>query len=209
MSRVPNYLTPLLACCIIGGCSHESDGAPSSEASSSSASSARAGTDATGVVINGEDIGASGVARIARAGGGAPPAGRYWYDATSGLWGLEGQGAAGVASAGLNLGGSLSKGASSGNTGVLINGRELPTSDWIALSRLVGGQVPPGRYFIDAAGNAGPEGGYPLVNLYAVARTQGGGGSYTSRSNITGIGTGGDGRTSYVMGKDWSVVIGD
>ena len=30
-----------------------------------------------------------------------------------------------------------------------------------------------------------------------------------SRSDITGIGSGGDGKTSYVMGKDWSVIIGE
>ena len=40
------------------------------------------------------------------------------------------------------------------------------------------------------------------------ARAQSGG-TYHSRSDITGIGSGGDGKTSYVMGKDWSVVIGD
>jgi hypothetical protein len=70
------------------------------------------------------------------------------------------------------------------------------------------GQVIPGRYWLDAQGTVGLEGGGPLINLAQLARSQGGGGSTFWRSSNTGIGSGSSGGTSYVMGKDWSVIVG-
>jgi hypothetical protein len=62
-----------------------------------------------------------------------------------------------------------------GGTGVFVNGRELPPPDVQRLAALVG-PIPPGRYWIDAQGNAGPEGGPATVNLAQLASRQGGGG---------------------------------
>jgi hypothetical protein len=49
------------------------------------------------------------------------------------------------------------------------------------------GVVYPGRYWVDAQGNAGPEGGPALVNLVAVARAraaQGAGGCAESDASL-------------------------
>lgn len=141
---------------------------------------------ATGeVVINGVAMSAedAAAARI--------PAGRYWYDARSGLWGLEGGPTQGITQAGLNVGGQLSAEASNGHTGVYVNGRNLPVQDVAALQRLVPTQVMPGRYVLDASGNMGYEGGQPVVNLLALAKaqqSQGGGDNFWSRGIINAAG---------------------
>lgn len=132
--------------------------------------------------------------------------GRYWYDALSGAWGVEGGPTAGFLLPGLNLGGTLSADASGGGTGVFFNGRELHGQDALALQQLLG-TVIPGRYSLDAYGNLAVENGRWLLNLVQLARQAQG--STTYRSNITGMGAGSSGGTSYVMGKDWSVIVGD
>jgi hypothetical protein len=55
-------------------------------------------------------------------------------------------------------------------TGVYINGQELSAQDKAQLDTLIGEVVPPGRYTVDAEGNAGPEGQPPVVNLYVLAQ---------------------------------------
>jgi hypothetical protein len=80
-----------------------------------------------------------------------------------------------------NAGGPPQVDASHGATAVFINGRRLPVQDVLALQQLLGA-VDPGRYRVDAQGNAGLEGGPPLINLAAVARARAaqgyGGGAY-------------------------------
>jgi hypothetical protein len=135
--------------------------------------------------------------------------GKYWYDAACGAWGFEGGPCVGFLPAKLQLGGALPADASGGGTQVFINGRELHPIDVASLQRL--GPVQPGRYWLDALGNCGYEGNpIPIANIVQLANAAraSSGGSYHSRSNITGIGSGGDGQTSYVMGKDWSVIVG-
>jgi hypothetical protein len=136
--------------------------------------------------------------------------GKYWYDAACGAWGMDGGPCMGFLPAKLALGGPLPADASGGGTGVFVNGRELHPMDVAALQRIT--VVQPGRFWVDAFGNCGYEGNpQPIVNLVQLANAAraASGGSYHSRSDITGIGSGGDGKTSYVMGKDWSVVIGE
>jgi hypothetical protein len=132
-------------------------------------------------------------------GAGAPrvPDGRYWYDRISGAWGLEGGFTRGFIAAGIPLGGPLPADISGGGTRVYFNGRELHPVDLTGLQQLVG-PVAPGRYWIDAQGNAGMEKGPATVNLRMVAaqlyrqnggvgENYGGGGGAYSNSN-TGIG---------------------
>ncbi len=89
--------------------------------------------------------------------------GRYWYDARTGLFGREGKGAIGASLPGLKLGGPLQANASRGNTGVLVNGRELHRDEVRFLSRCT--VVQKGRFWMDAQGNGGYEGGPPLFNV--------------------------------------------
>ena len=137
------------------------------------------------------------------------PDGSYWYDRVSGAWGLQGGPAAGLTLAGLDLGGPLRPDASDGNTGVFINGRELHYMDLLGLQQLVP-YVTPGRYWVDAQGNAGVEGGPALANLrvlaQAAAANQGGGvwriygdGSGAYRNSNVGIGLVNDGEGGMLI----------
>jgi hypothetical protein len=119
------------------------------------------------------------------------PAGSYWYDKRSGAWGLEGGPTSGFTFPGLSLGGPLYAATSRGNTGVFINGRELPDLDVLGLQQLVG-PVLPGRYWVDAQGYCGYEGGparLNLVRLAQVANHHQGGKGITSGMYNSGIGS--------------------
>jgi len=107
--------------------------------------------------------------------------GEYWYDARTGAAGKWGGPALTFLPPGLVLGGPLPADASGGGrgtlTGVFVNGRELHPVDVMGLQQLIG-QVLPGRWWVDAQGNYGLEGGPPLGNLMVLARArQGRGGS--------------------------------
>ncbi|MDY7231186.1 hypothetical protein [Hyalangium rubrum] len=92
--------------------------------------------------------------------------GRYWYDHSSGAWGVEGGPGVGVIPADLPIGGPLRADASNGDTGFFVNGRELHSADVAGLKR-IWPAVFPGRYWIDARTNYGIEGGQLLGNLQA------------------------------------------
>lgn len=109
--------------------------------------------------------------------------GAYWYDSLSGAWGYEGGPTVGFILPNLGIGGSLKADASGGNTQIFLNGRELPQQDVWALEAILG-YINPGRYSLDAFGNMGYEGEYPLVNIiqlqYAAASS--GTGNYNEGS---------------------------
>jgi hypothetical protein len=91
----------------------------------------------------------------------------YWYDNRSGAAGIWKGPAAALLPAGLGLGGPMPAECAGGGTGVFINGRELHPLDVALLSQI--GPVLRGRWFLDADGTFGAEGGHPLGNLFAAA----------------------------------------
>ncbi len=116
------------------------------------------------------------VAQIERLYGTAAPPGDYWYDPASGAAGRWGGPALGFLPAGLALGGRLPANASGGGTGrltgVWINGRELHPVDVQVLTSLLG-RVVQSRWWVDALGNAGQDGGPAVMNLITIARQRG------------------------------------
>lgn len=137
---------------------------------------ARPVTGSAQVIVNDVELEPAVAATLAAGIGVHARAGRYWYDARSGAFGLQGKGALGVLPAGLQLGGPLRPDASGGGDGryggVFVNGRELHPTDVAGLQQLLG-QVIPGRYWVDAYGNFGYEHGPPLGNLLTLARIRG------------------------------------
>src|SRR5262245_3610007 len=108
------------------------------------------------------------------------PDGAYWYDAATGAAGMWGGPVAAVLPAGLSLGGRLPADASGGGqgflTGTFVNGRELHPYDVVRLRQLFG-VVYPGRYWWDAMGNTGIEGGPMIGNFRQLVRQRGGSGA--------------------------------
>ena len=124
----------------------------------------------TDVVVNGVRLRDEQVAELERTAGATRtrlPDGTYWYDPISGAWGAQSGPTLGFRRAGLRVGGPLRANASNGHTGVFVNGRELHRLDVLALERL--GQVGLGRYWLDALGYFGREGGPMLGNLLRLA----------------------------------------
>jgi hypothetical protein len=123
--------------------------------------------------------------------------GAYWYDRHCGAWGMQGGPTLGFTQPGLDLGGPLRSDASSGDTGVFINGRQLHRLDVQSLQQL--GPVWPGRYWLDAAGNIGFEGGVMIGNLWQLAQQRQAGNSrsggpwsvYAGGGVVAGDGQGG------------------
>lgn len=97
------------------------------------------------------------------------PDGTYWYDSRCGAVGRWGGPALAFFPANLNIGGPLTFDASGGASNVVINGRALHIYDIAGLCAIVG-PVMPGRYWLDAQGNFGVEGGPPMGNLLAIGR---------------------------------------
>ena len=133
--------------------------------------------DRARVEINGAPLDAAGarvLQQIEAAIGPVPP-GRYWYDAASGGAGVWGGPASAYLGPGLPLGGRLpaeaSGGGDGGLTGVFVNGRELHPIDVQGLGQVLG-QVQRGRWWWDASGNVGREGGPMAFNFYWVVQQQ-------------------------------------
>jgi len=109
------------------------------------------------VMINGSELTEAQLDAFKAVYGTTPAPGRWWYDADSGMFGAEGEGATGFMYAGHDLG-PLAADASRGDAPVFINGRRLTTAEADYLARLSGGRVEPGRYWVDAQLNWGLEG---------------------------------------------------
>ena len=141
------------------------------------------------------------------------PAGHYWYDRFSGLWGPAGGPSSGQILPDLDLGGPLQANASGGGTGVFINGRELHPLEVQRLLQLYG-SVTPGRYWMNAQLIGGFEGEPASFDLNAAATAAGGGygggqGSGYNRNTIGG-GLMSDGNCSgYLHPGGATVMIGD
>ena len=163
------------------------------------------------VVVNRVRLGAERIAQLERTYRVRLVDGRYWYDARSGAWGVWGGPALGVVLPGLALGGPLPADASGGGTRVWVNGRELHPLDVAAL-RQITPTVLPGRYWVDASGTGGLEGGPPYFNLSAraaqarAAGARGAGGAWLHRG--PGGGMGGDGNCVYYIGGNSSAMAG-
>lgn len=179
---------------------------PDSFAPSPSQSSSAAGRSVT---INDAQVNDSTLAALQQQYGLQIADGDYWYDPYSGAWGLPGGPTAGFIPAGLALGGVLQADASGGGTAVFINGRELHPQEVVGLEQLFGA-VQTGRYWLDAFGNYGFEGGPALGNLvYAIQTAQGGGSGYFNSTYGGYLGS--DGNTSYFFDSEsgCSVMTGD
>jgi hypothetical protein len=121
--------------------------------------------DVISVTINGEKLNAEEIQSLKNIYGSVNP-GDYWYDSMIGLYGVMGYGPLGILATGYNFG-PMPRNASNGNTGVIINGREITYSEVALLTRYVG-QVIPGSYWLDASGNFGFAGSnVTLGNLYS------------------------------------------
>ena len=156
----------------------------------------------TGIFINGREITPAQVQQLRATYGYVAPAGRYWYDTRSGLYGVMGWEAAGFMQPGHNFG-QLPPNASNGNTGVFINGRQINMAEAMFCQRLFGA-VYRGRWWLDGrTGNLGAEGSpVPIANVYMALqqsqRSSQGGGGYSWHSKVTGASGGSDGKCSYV-----------
>jgi hypothetical protein len=173
------------------------------------------------VRFNGRLLGTSELTTLERLerGVGRLDDGAYWYDPRTGASGRWGGPALAFLPPGLTLGGPLPADASGGGqgtlTGVFVNGRELHPLDVMGLQQLIG-QVLPGRWWVDAQGNYGLEGGPPLGNLMLLARAhRGGSGRQAWSKHYEGLTPGqnmnlaSDGTTTCVSTPSYSRCTGE
>lgn len=131
--------------------------------------------------------------------------GRFWYDRESGAWGFEQSKAEGYIMAGLELGGEMSADVSGGQSGVLINGRELRLDEAEALGSLFIAPLPAGNYrLLDNADLLDESNGH-IDNLLEAALRMGADTSFY-RFTVTDPNVGPDDRT-YLLGAGYSVTL--
>jgi hypothetical protein len=138
---------------------------------------------ADSVVVNGQALPFETVRALEQAYSVRIAPDRYWYDPYSGAWGFEGGPIAGQLMPGLSLGGPLRADASRGNTQVFVNGRELTMTEVMGLQRACNTTVYRGRYWVNAQGIGGIEGGPPYFNLAACGSSSGGSSTRTYCDN--------------------------
>ena len=162
------------------------------------------------IVVNGVEVSSADGSALMRYYG-AIPAGNYWYDPVSGLWGMQGGPGSGQIMPGLPLGGRLHARASGGGTGVFVNGREIHREEYNSLLRLYGSVVP-GRYWMNAQFVGGFEGGPAIFNLSQAGANGGsaGGSGNGYNRNTVGGGLMSDGNCSgYLHPSGASVMTGN
>ncbi|MFC2088528.1 hypothetical protein ACFLSX_02920 [Calditrichota bacterium] len=136
------------------------------------------------VVINGLVLSNNQISELEQTYQVKPLPGNYWYDINSGLYGVIGYPTFGFMLPGHDFG-KLKKNASNGDTGVFVNERELPQSEWAVWSQLLGYWIQPGNYWLDENGNAGYVGNpIPTENLYIAAQRNAYGGSSGGGDNF-------------------------
>lgn len=110
-------------------------------------------------VINGVRLTPQEYTSLSQKIGQPAPAGRFWYDGVSGMWGYEGGPVMGQLPPSLpEVRGSLRADASGGLTQVFINGRALHPNTLAQFQMMYGTPVPPGRYAMNAYGQIVMEG---------------------------------------------------
>lgn len=174
------------------------------QTTATSSQAASGAPQARSVVINEVRLSDADLTRVEGAYRIRIPDANYWYDPVLGAWGAKGGPTMGLIAPGLPLGGPLQSNASNGNTGIFVNGRELPAPDVVALQQITGA-IAPARYFITAQGLAGYEGGPPQWNLAAMAaQAANAGGSQTWQGRISSGFS--DGTTSAVFLPNGGIV---
>jgi hypothetical protein len=172
-----------------------------------SANLTNAQTESSNVVINETQLSEETLSAFEKKYGVRIPDGNYWYDSKAGVWGMKGGPTLGFTLAGLKLGGTLKASASNGNTKVFINGRELHLYDVLSLQQLVYPYpVLQGRYWVDAHGNFGYEGGFALGNLLQIAQARySSGGKSGYDSGIGAVMGDGSGCTTFISGNSSAI----
>lgn len=154
------------------------------------------------VIINAEPLTVNQVMALEQMYG-PVPAGDYWYDAVSGLYGVRGGPALGQIAPDLLLGGVLQADASSGDTGIFINGREIHMVERAYLEQMFG-PVPEGRYWLNSLGIGGHEGGPAQFSLNLSASSGATEAGYNLRTAGGNIGS--DGNCFYYNHPNGSTV---
>lgn len=136
--------------------------------------------------------------------------GSYWYDSACGAWGRIGTPVLGYVLPGLPLPGPVSRNASNGHSGVIVNGRELQDME-VGQLLAVGVIVTKGHWWVDANGNLGKQGSKkPTANLAAIVaairqakqrqqQSSGQGLHYFGDGVVMGSVTSSDGRRNYTF----------
>jgi len=139
------------------------------------------GSDSKDIIINGQVLTEEQKEEFLEWYGVLPDPGRYWYDSVSGLTGVVGSEAAASLDPDLPLG-QVARNASKGDTGVIVNGRELTQNEVDFLEALFEVDIPENDYTLDAFGNIyANDDPFSSVNIYfALQQSQGQGDNFWS-----------------------------